>query len=108
MSPFEFVLCVLAAYRITRLINDESGPACIIDRIRYTAGVRRGVDNEQIAKDGTVARLLVCARCLSGPMSFATVWALRLVPEASQLVIHPVAVWGAILLILNLIERLEE
>lgn len=65
---FELFVYALATWRITRIINRESGPGCVLEELRYRLGVRRGEDGRTITLDGSLARLSVCLKCLSVPV----------------------------------------
>ena len=88
------------------MINEESGPAMLLERLRYWLGVRSNVDLEQVARDGSVARLAICFRCLATVLAFVFVGCLA-VTELAWFLVVPFAVSSLSILIGNLTEKLE-
>jgi len=62
---FDLVIIALAAWRLSRLITQDSGPMMIFERLRYLVGVRRDEANFQLSPDGSFPRLVSCLDCFS-------------------------------------------
>ena len=107
LSLFEFVILGAATWRITRLFNRDSGPGLLLERLRFRLGVRRGVDDEQLARDGSVARLVVCHDCFAFVPAVVFSAFVILEPERGIRIALPFAVWGLSILINNLMASFE-
>lgn len=66
----EFVLLVLASWRLTSLIVQEDGPFEIFARLRRLIGVRYDEYNQPIIYTNTFARGITCVWCASMWVSF--------------------------------------
>ena len=60
----ELLVLGLATWRLTSLLNAESGPYNILTRLRYLIGVRYNDHSEPYGKN-QVAEMILCTWCLS-------------------------------------------
>ena len=92
MRPFDFILAVLAVWRVTHLLVAEDGPSDSVVRLRRAAGV------------GFWGKLLDCFYCLSlwVTIPFA-IWLRRSWPDA---VLLWLALSAAAILVNRVVERI--
>jgi len=102
----DFLILILAAWRVTSLLSSEGGPYGIFDRLRQRAGVRYGPDGIPYGLNEG-AKGLVCPWCLSVWVGAAFGLAWLLWPGVVVYVALPLAVSGGVILAHSLIERLE-
>lgn len=65
ISLCDLVVLVLATYRVTLLVTRDDGPGCVLVRLRHLVGVRWDERGQPQARDGSVAKLMVCFGCAS-------------------------------------------
>ena len=64
-SLLEFILLVLATWRITSLVSLEDGPWDILAKFRYIVGVRYDEYSQPTIFKNTFAKGIVCVWCVS-------------------------------------------
>lgn len=94
MDIVEIVVLILAAWRLTVLFLQDTGPFNFLDRIRHRAGAH--VDYEEA---GELGRLLQCPYCFSVWVGIALVLAVLTVPQITWPVAYMLALSAGAVLI---------
>lgn len=93
----EFLILMLATFRITSLLVDEDGPLSLFSRFRQLVGVRVDKNGETYGKN-VIATGLTCLWCTSVWVGIAWAIAYFFSPNGTILIAMPLALSsGAIL-----------
>ena len=100
----EFLVFILATWRLAHLLAEEAGPFDVLGRLRHLAGVRYD-DAGNVYGANELARGLICVWCSSVWIGLVVVLAHYLVPNVTFWVTLPFAMSAGAVLVNAFIEE---
>jgi hypothetical protein len=64
MNLLDLLLLILATWRLSSMLTQESGPFAIFDRLRFAVGATPTECHDQVTT-GTITNAFCCVKCLS-------------------------------------------
>jgi len=100
----DFLILILATWRVTSLLSSEAGPYAVLDKLRHAAGVRYADDGTPQAGN-ELAKALICPWCLSVWVGLALGAAWLVWPGGVFCIALPLALSAGVIIVEGIVNK---